>query len=734
MRRTQGGFISIVFAILVVAGLLFLLQQTNSVVQVRNSDTALDVDSAQALLLAESGLQRATAEIITKQTSQVFDAATCTSFTTLGTSSVATGRGTGTFRFTAATPNPANCAAGSCTSCTVTAQGQMNNAVRSVSMNFNLATVFGVAGVGRTVTMVLSNTYDVPAVALFDLSWRRQGQGGNASTTLQPCPTCILRWNLESSSGKPSVGGVGTTVAIAAQDLSEVITNVLSYSRDFVEVGGLYPSISADITPTVIASYWSDGNQLPTTKAGNNSTSAGVSSGVARVNNLSTTAYTAPAVDGTTCLAGTTGPNPVPNPPPNGGNPTTIQTCNSWCWEADTLVYGFAGRSSNVAAQLQWTQPWNQPYNGVKFGTTVSGTSGSTSYIPLGGGTAITYPTQNKNMTMLVHFPNVDGSIGVASGAIYSEEWYTYNKWWYASGGAGVSSYPNNVYGTVGAVYVNGNVTAVSNGDTQMTGSVTSGEICPGDVLTVGTSITIKGTPAGTTACSSATGVYTFVAAAAGLGGSNQIKKGDTVTVNSKYIRVKTTDVTGSALTTTPSGITATYTTATNTTATAALTAGPGAPGANTATAGYTYYTLQNATYLGAKTFFQGTPTAGKYFLPTGASTPPGNTIIQIHSFGQGGAATAFMPAQTTVTGTGTGFFTAATTNLVVNANFCGGICALFTDPSSTSSTTNFTLTFNDAFTTQWASGFACIKDVDPTKIIPVSARLVKDRNWWEGP
>ena len=94
--------------------------------------------------------------------------------------------------------------------------------------------------------MVLKNTYTVPAVALFNLASKRQGTHGNASATITTCGVgCALKWNLESSSGNPSVGGMGTAVNIAASTLSQQVTQFLSLSRDYVEVGALFPSTSA---------------------------------------------------------------------------------------------------------------------------------------------------------------------------------------------------------------------------------------------------------------------------------------------------------------------------------------------------------------------------------------------------------------------------------------------------------------------------------------------------------
>ena len=72
------------------------------------------------------------------------------------------------------------------------------------------------------------------------------------------------------------------------------------------------------------------------------------------------------------------------------------------------------------------------------------------------------------------------------------------------------------------------------------------------------------------------------------------------------------------------------------------------------------------------------------------------------------------------------------TTNLS-NAVICGGICALFNNPSSTdANTTTFTLTRSNTAGNQWAGGFVCFSGVDRTKVRRVSSSSLTGKLWHE--
>jgi hypothetical protein len=61
-----------------------------------------------------------------------------------------------------------------------------------------------------------------------------------------------------------------------------------------------------------------------------------------------------------------------------------------------------------------------------------------------------------------------------------------------------------------------------------------------------------------------------------------------------------------------------------------------------------------------------------------------------------------------------------APTTALDNATTCGGTCAFFDSPSSTSATTEFIVTRSGG-TTQWGGGFTCLRGVDKSKITAVT-------------
>lgn len=68
----------------------------------------------------------------------------------------------------------------------------------------------------------------------------------------------------------------------------------------------------------------------------------------------------------------------------------------------------------------------------------------------------------------------------------------------------------------------------------------------------------------------------------------------------------------------------------------------------------------------------------------------------------------------------------------LINATLCGGICALFHDPSSSRSKTEFTVTRNAAADKEWAGGFTCLTGVDPARIQALGRHGLKLTSWRE--
>jgi hypothetical protein len=682
LKHAQRGVVTVIVMMILVAGVLFILSQSNEIVRTRGVDTSAEADSAAAFMLAESGLARARSIVTIAQTAGSLASTTC--------DDIATGSpftlGSGTFSYSNITALPAGCGAGTCDSCSITATGKVNGTERTLTESYKLQAVNGTAGRGTVVRMVLKNTYSVPAIALFNLSWRRQGQGGNADSTLSGCTTsssCQLLWNLESSSGKPSVGGMGTSVPIDHDVFSQPVIQTLDLARDYVEVGGLFPSVDSSY-PVVKGSFWSRdaGGSANHTRQQNATFSGSTNSGV--VDN-----------DTTTCLIGGT----VPNPPGN----TTKQTCNRWCKDSNILVFGFSGRSSSFAAEIpSGTQ--------VTFNTT--GSSG--------------YPAQNILMNRVVHFPNTDGSTSAASGQVYSEVWWAANPLYNSTGNvtagtaAGATSYSGAIIGTAGAsVTFNPKIQGSNTGNLSL---ISGTKICVGDPISGGTipaSTTISrlngSNAAGTCANAGTTPSIELSATVPNSGGGTT---NATVKTTSLQMTSSTAALSAGAATVLASGTSLT------------IVSGPDGSGV---------YTLSSSTpaQFSSGYVVQGTGLGTTMKVASTTELPASTgTMIRIYSKSTSPTGSGVLAAQTTVTAIDTAnkSFTISTapTTAVIGAKLCAGTCAFFNDPSNNASQTTFTFSPLSGSTTQWAGGFMCLSGVDSSKIIPVTSSAVTKRTWSE--
>jgi Tfp pilus assembly protein PilX len=683
MKRTdQAGIVSIVAAILLVSGVLVVILLTTGVIRTRSIDTARTSDSEAAFALAESGLERAQAVISNAVTSAATSDSTCSGFLTDGPFSV----GRGTFSYSAANSLPPSCGTTTyCEKCQLTAKGVVGSTERDLSLEVEYGQQDGVTGRGTVVKMALKNTFSTDAIALFNLAWRRQGQGGNASSTLTTCATCTLMWNLNSSSGMHSAGGMGTSVPIAANTYSQIVTQTLDYSRDYTEVGGLFPGVSS--APTKLAAYWSDGSEgagaTYTTFANNGTTTTG---------NLRAGAATSSQAS---CSSAS-------NPPGNNGD---YQGCTSWCYGGDTLIMGLSARSTTVADKT----------SAASFDTNGS----------------------NAPMSFLVHYPNTDGSTANASGEEYSEIYYLYNPPYSSTSdpanssfsGAGATSYTAAVIGAAGAALSFPNSSKIGNGSTSGTfTSVTGYQACVGDAivdghLQAGTTITSLKQHVGGAAvtCVSAGTVNIDIVVSQNSTGN---VTSPTVTSTSLHTSATTANLAAGSATVVAGG-------------TINIASGPDGSGV---------YTLSTAATVASGYIVQGSGSsttikvASASDLPstitwTDASTPPAthNTFVRVYSLASNG--TGVLAANTTITAIDTvnKTFTisSAPSTPLVGATVCAGTCALFNTPGSTSAVTAFSIS-PSAGTKQWSIGFMCMSGVDPTKIQKVTSTAIKSRNWSE--
>lgn len=223
----QKGFVSIIALLFLSSVVVFILAQSLSMSGSKSLETQQYFDSVAALALAESGREAALAEMtnVVNMNPGNFKS-NCDSYPSR--SAVSLGRGT--FNYAA----PPSAATG--TICRIRSRGTVGSAVRTLETTLELATVNGVGGTGDTVNLTLTNPYDVPAVAVFNLAWRRQQNTGGGQATSN-CSTCGIAWNQDRISGLNSAGSLGASQTITANNPSASVTQTLSASRNYIEVG-----------------------------------------------------------------------------------------------------------------------------------------------------------------------------------------------------------------------------------------------------------------------------------------------------------------------------------------------------------------------------------------------------------------------------------------------------------------------------------------------------------------
>ena len=811
----QRGIVAVMAVIILITAVIFALSQTVSMNGSNSTDNKQQLDSTAALFLAESGLERAKAILAISTATN----STCTNIGASGSFTL----GRGTFKYLSATSEPLSCSNGSCTKCIVDVVGTVGSTTRTLQYGVNLIPTNGISGFGTNVSISLKNSYTVPASVIFELGWRRAGGTagqivGNGNADASICSGCGLKWYVESASGQPSAGSMGSAYTnIAAGGTSPMLTQTISSARNYAEVGAYFPGLTiggVSTAPKILDSYWngeSGGGGNKTYKTVNANTSSGeTNSGVANAG-----ACLLPQADSTA----------VPK-----------QTCTSWCYgtnnNADTLVFGVSSRSDSVAEEIT-----NVIFN----------TNGS--------------PSQNTVMTKIAHFPNTDST--TASGDIYAEIWKTYNPAYPPlSTGPGATSFSQAVFGTIGAnitgtiganivgqvgsIITNpikgrsvncstgANSSVASNcvrfatlcsnctvsvqdlltsggiligaisaynsvldigtfsGTPKLFGnntsftttsrclniaSVSTGIVSLGDTVPIGANTTISAL--GGSSCSVRPGLTTYLLS--GISPTNN-QAGNPTTIQSTnliasaaptygrlifgdsvsgttisnlnslngltagtYILSSAVGPTSGIQTISSSKLIFNHKTATDFVL-VALNKGDGvtAVGANisgsrttetTVSPNYEYYPLSTSLSpvdITPQWFTQGA-SGTAITLPNGTIAPTAGTIVAVYS-GAG-----LLPAKTKVlvspTSTPSTFTLSAVPTTALNgAQLCGGICALFNNPSSALPTnvTQFKVTDTSTHNRRWAGGFTCLTGVDDSLIKPVTSSATSSSDWSE--
>lgn len=312
VRRRARGFVSVITLLFLVAVVIFMLSRSMEQTSSKSLEAQEYFDGLAAMAQAEKGREIAMAGLTNAlnldDTAANFQA-NCSSYVS-GTPVPATG--TRSYQFLASsTPTTGSL-------CPLRVKGRYDNAYRTFESQFNFSSVIGVGDYGTNISMTLRNPYSVPAAAVFNLAWRRQGSlgqsppGGQATATCTS-PSCYEIWNKASSSGNPSVGTLGVRDQVAASGNAPVYTQ-LSSIRNYAQVGlmiGGYGTL-----PTYIGSY---AHEQETVNTKNNDSTTGT---------------------------------------------TTSGEAMNWCKGADTLIFGVSGRGDDRSPA-----PYTAAYSSVTFNT-----------------------------------------------------------------------------------------------------------------------------------------------------------------------------------------------------------------------------------------------------------------------------------------------------------------------------------------------------------------------------
>jgi hypothetical protein len=295
----QGGFVSIAAVVFVILCVFFILTQTLGMLGNKSIDSVQYLHGMKALYNAESGLERALGSIsnaIAADDSQLDTACAAARLDNSGSTNPIAFAG-GSFQYDSnITPTPP------VGICGIRVIGKFGQAQRTLQSLVNMSSEIGTAGFGHSIMMRLQNNANVPGVAVFNLAWRRHGStgystsGGQVDASACTLPSCGLQWNIESSSGIPSVGTLGTAVGIGATSGVDVV-QTLTQDSNYSEVGMVMPGLVAQ---PVIKGHFADDKRTANT-----------------ANQSITTGDT-----------------------PSG-------EANGWCNAADTLVFGVSGRGND---------------------------------------------------------------------------------------------------------------------------------------------------------------------------------------------------------------------------------------------------------------------------------------------------------------------------------------------------------------------------------------------------
>jgi hypothetical protein len=672
-RCAQAGFATVVVMLFLIGTVVFMLAQMLNVSSGNVIDSQRTGDSTAAFFLAESGIEKAQAGIVTALGGN-FTNASCTGISTsysLGAGSVAVAASSPQASCTIGTVNP-------CLACNITATGRVGTASRTLVRNIELVTRNGVYCVS----------------------------GNNCSNMGPNSPT----WQLKLSNPSPTLGAIGIfALGNPQQGNVNPVCDVnshcqLAYMTTFGNNGANSVSVMANAVSIPAGPPYTIFQMLQ--KNNGSGTEADVAEVGALIQGTSTPLFAGPSppapgtasysTTGTTTGSGTTG--------------TTTDgtaTSTSWCYGGDAMVFSYAAKVAGPTAQIA--------NNGLVFNT-----AGAT--------------PQNVGFTLIAKYPTTQVQGVPANFGVAAEIWAATNPNLVPSSApeaTGASSFKARGTGSIGAAWTSGsgaNATKIV-GTTLTVGSFAN---YPAQIISVGDTVqNAGGTVAANTKIVSmapgttgGAGTYT-VSVSQNITGSN----GQAWTASSNVLNLSACSGVGCNFaandvlsTGTGAGIGAGRT----------ITAQNGGTAG-----GVGQYQINGASLQAGPSLNVFVGTVGTtLYLPAAGSQPLSNASSRIAVKSGAGLlpANTTVTADLGTTGPSNNIrrYTmsaapASAANALDNATICAGTCAFFNH----STTSTYTLTFTGAATSGWSSGFTCLKGVD-VPLQAVTSTTASPSRWTE--
>lgn len=297
----QRGIVSILVVVFLFVVVVFLLSQPIFMAATRSVDDTQQLKSLNSMYMAENGIEQAATQLVIQAEFGLPEFRdTCVGLTAQPSFEFSGG----TFRFVTAPTNPKP------TCCNIRAQGEVSGVTRIIQKTLCVQSELGYANFGgkmpKPVVMKIKNRSAKDGVAVFNFAWRRQGSEPNATignSVSATCNNCSDKqkslWQLESSTGTPSVGSLGAGKLVPRRERVDIEVSIQE-DRNFVYVGMILPGDDVQL----VGSFFKQQNPRGTK---DNSASA-VSEG---------------EVD----------------------DGITLPAAAPWCRNADTMIYGVSGKA-----------------------------------------------------------------------------------------------------------------------------------------------------------------------------------------------------------------------------------------------------------------------------------------------------------------------------------------------------------------------------------------------------